>query len=103
MLILANHVALIENLLAEKGILERNINVIRGAHTILFYCASKNKGIPGWIHADTLLRAQNVQLKSCKVSTRDAQCAEHLGLWLYSVQQISMHAGSRAGVRPYGK
>jgi rubrerythrin len=37
-LILANHVAQIENLLAEKGILEKNIDIIRDAHTTLFYC-----------------------------------------------------------------
>lgn len=37
-LILANHVALIENLLTEKGILERDVEIVRDAHTTLFYC-----------------------------------------------------------------
>lgn len=37
-LILANHVALIENLLAEKGILEKDVEIVRDAHTTLFYC-----------------------------------------------------------------
>lgn len=37
-LILANHVALIENLLAEKGIMEKDMDIVRDAHTTLFYC-----------------------------------------------------------------
>lgn len=37
-LVLANHVALIENLLAANGLLEQDANIIRDAHTTLFYC-----------------------------------------------------------------